>query len=1435
MRKKFRAGFAAIAGLIFLAAVSFAGDGPAGYTEKNGYPAEGYCTQKGLGSTHYGKISSVRWEILQDGTRMRLEVTVHAAPGLGGYFEYVNAYADWDGDGKFGSGTKQECPEVSGEPLTRPEVQTGREQEHVMSRAMSRQLADADGNMTFTEEFAIHRHENVSHTYVRVSLSGYVNACNPCDEPWSWGDVWDVRTSFGDRYPRTGDRHHSADYNPADFSISLSELLRVIQIYNQGGYHCGGPGSEDGYALRSGSHDCTPHDSDYLPDKWEIGLSELLRLIQFYNSAGGYHRDPAGEDGFSPVTGGDGNVNGDTVSVSLERVYADDARENVTVNKVAGDLIEIVHEISNSGDTGQSIAVSASVPDGWKFIKSYTRDNLTGADCEDRTAESDFTGGKRRVPVSIPADRTLQVGMRFKITAPETPAPGTVYSGERVSSEILSESETVLADAVLENIISVTGKVKAVIVTNRDNLYEIYDDDQVTELLRTLSEIADSREDGDGKKDAVIYYADWYDDETETASGNVVITKDRFKNWDNQAANLYDGTPNDTADELDTLVERWVKAAGADYLLIVGGDEILPFYRIKDPVRIVDEDDDDNDGAKDDMIEMEVKYNDSRIVASNGYYFSDMVYADTEGKDYMQGKADIRYGRIVGASADDMISLTEKGIVGPQGGNNAVIASTGEDNPCMGKNCECCYDTDGAYDNFNGAGYAINYDGTSQVSADMLENGNWTKEEFVRCVNIKNVKYVIEGSHASHTGFEYGSCENPDKCETGFLDDGKNGGLRTLNDNEGYFVGIGGCHGGAPEDNERKPSHTSSLAYEFIHKGACGFFGSSALVPGNLECGEQKFADKLFDSFFGNITSSGDGSVIGGVYKKTLENYTPEDGTWSDTDRRTVTQFNLYGVPWMECNFSLKSHRTGVADVEKGFRIRESGPESQSRKSGRRSGIFSKIFVFEVNDYNITQEDSFDLINIPGADLAHANLKPLLPRFMATLKLPKDSLITSVQLTEGGTQSLGCLNIPNYQVSFLSHPLPSFTEVTDMTGLYPDPNYSYYIRNDDDHEELRIFFHPVQHNVDTKETTLWTESTLEVLYEVDECIFISDLRTDKESYKSSEPVIITATVNNVGDTDVTGLTAVGVIEDYSDNRFRETRVPVGTVPAGGSTEVTVSIENGLVSGSYITEIEIRDENDSLITSLEKMDPRITSDEISEFTIPGETSSFTAGDEIPFRLVYQNYSPDSLEGMLTVSIIGDEMSREMFSDTLTVPWGSSEEILFHGDTQCLIPGEYEVLAAFAVQGRKKRHSDRVPFTITPGGPDCDFGTDTDGDGLSDGLESAFGSDPSDRESYPDSATLRVTDGSGNPVPAADIWLKVGSGKLFQGETDSDGRVEILVGKGISAEAYWQGRKASAEIRETETGHSLTLPLLPENDPPGIVMHVRLPIRMRKTFP
>ena len=92
---------------------------------------------------------------------------------------------------------------------------------------------------------------------------------------------------------------HKADSN-SDWSVSLSELLRIIQFYNVKGYHCDAT-STDGFAPGSGDTGCAAHDTDYNPTDWQISFVELLRMIQLYNSPYGvYHALEGTEDGFSP-------------------------------------------------------------------------------------------------------------------------------------------------------------------------------------------------------------------------------------------------------------------------------------------------------------------------------------------------------------------------------------------------------------------------------------------------------------------------------------------------------------------------------------------------------------------------------------------------------------------------------------------------------------------------------------------------------------------------------------------------------------------------------------------------------------------------------------------------------------------------------------------------------------------------------------------------------------------------------------------------------------------------------------------------------------------------------------------------------------------------------------------------------------------------------
>ncbi|MFM1920426.1 MAG: hypothetical protein RLZZ303_2060 [Candidatus Hydrogenedentota bacterium] len=127
-----------------------------------------------------------------------------------------------------------------------------------------------DGRMDFTEFSA------------RFGLSG--DAFNALDLNG------DQRLSIAElqRQLPEGKPVHNADQD-GDGSVALGELLRVIQLYNAGAYDCANDpdATEDGFEIAASkglSQDCAPHASDYKDGAdGVISLSELLRLIQLFN------------------------------------------------------------------------------------------------------------------------------------------------------------------------------------------------------------------------------------------------------------------------------------------------------------------------------------------------------------------------------------------------------------------------------------------------------------------------------------------------------------------------------------------------------------------------------------------------------------------------------------------------------------------------------------------------------------------------------------------------------------------------------------------------------------------------------------------------------------------------------------------------------------------------------------------------------------------------------------------------------------------------------------------------------------------------------------------------------------------------------------------------------------------------------------------------
>jgi len=77
---------------------------------------------------------------------------------------------------------------------------------------------------------------------------------------------------------------HVGDSN-GDGVMDLSEILRIVQLYNTAKYSCAPPSeiTEDGYRPDPlGNFVCWPHSADAMEQDWIISLSELLRILQFF-------------------------------------------------------------------------------------------------------------------------------------------------------------------------------------------------------------------------------------------------------------------------------------------------------------------------------------------------------------------------------------------------------------------------------------------------------------------------------------------------------------------------------------------------------------------------------------------------------------------------------------------------------------------------------------------------------------------------------------------------------------------------------------------------------------------------------------------------------------------------------------------------------------------------------------------------------------------------------------------------------------------------------------------------------------------------------------------------------------------------------------------------------------------------------------------------
>lgn len=942
----------------------------------------------------------------------------------------------------------------------------------------------------------------------------------------------------------------------------------------------------------------------------------------------------------------------------------EDAPVGFAVHKLAGDLaapaqqafVDFQARLISSVTLGP-IPVVLTVPDdlfgapvnGW--VKSSPGAAPSPIEVED------LGDGRYQIAVDPTLYPRHEVHLVWRFQIPNNVEPRRDI---HVLAEIDLEEAKTFSSATLH--LLQPGEVQAIMVANRTLLYRHYDEAEVTRLLSGMF-IEAQGQPLSSSPVSVIYYADRYDA--------------RIENWDNTNIDYTDETTaNEVANLIDALIEDWwedsvryvevpipiihrtipLPVAFATYLLIVGDDNTIPFYRYNDP---------SGDERTWWRPSWDSNLNPAVHATDENYILTDTPYADLGGNDWQTGDIELSVGRLLGVTAANMFSLLVQGVE-PNNGRRGGVVMAGVDGWELGLEPD-----DGRADEiadlhdvpalFRNRGFAVRNDDipNSEVrTIDVMAPYEGGEDPW-------NNAFVAAANHASGMDlFFIGGHDQPDHAEIPgddfSPDDTPARYTRFRTDHP--IVMITGCHGGLPVPDIDVPQIPAggvdgNMVYDTIHEGARAYIGATGFSygsPHNLH--ECTWGERLIQQFFAVfLSSAGPSSIpIGQAFSQAKRDYVfGIHSAWSTPteadalDRKTVTEFNLYGVPWATLTypgiatpFATTKSLTGERSEPAAFTTLLNPVFAEG------DALYTREFDLDIESYTVGKETRggtvYDLFSVPGGDISVAPQTPILPFVKSfTLPLPYGAALTEVEIIEVSSQNIGTFNIPIAVVKPWSQGGLTYTTETTIAALFPADKDLVQFQQTGDGLLFTVF--PIQHNPTTNETHFHKSFKVRVTYEAPLIIGIRDFATDKPQYFPGEPIETRALIDNVGDVDLTvGVTVV--VKDAVGNPVGPSPYPLAIeVPAGETYELSLPCGGDLLHGAYTAELSLLSGGEIVAVASARF--AVVGIEISELSTP---VGLKVGQTGAFEVTVANHDSVEFLGQVLLSIqdLGDGLLQDL---------------------------------------------------------------------------------------------------------------------------------------------------------------------------------------------
>ena len=830
-------------------------------------------------------------------------------------------------------------------------------------------------------------------------------------------------------------------------------------------------------------------------------------------------------------------------------------------------VVDIVCDLYNQVYEDSSVFVQILVEDN-KFGSpghAYVR-NSHGGTLTEIPFESDG-GGQYHVNLTgLATGDARQVVFRFRI-----PHSLTTPSIVDITAACYDPDwEPVISVAVPRKIRLLSG-VHYMIFTTRTTLFRDHSESEVADLLgQVFLHSQDNAKFATRDKRAVVYYVDHY------------RTEEEIIDWDNTAVDYSsEHNANRTARYIQWLMwDRFYDSQTLNpyHFLIIGNDEQFPMYRMLDPYNREWKWANGFPGGH--------KGNPALRCCFENYYFTDNFYAYIPGGyipgGWRYGNVDLRIGRIIGHTAEDMAQLYLRGLTETGSTGRAVMASV--------DGWELGYEPDdgraGEDPDFINVparlaskGLSVKNDTESPRTIDVMSYPtNWATG-FQSAANGGMDLFFIGG----HNSYWYADLpyDNFDPSDIP--------GKYNRFDDDNPIVMIVGCHGGLPVPNVGWSGGASdSMVYNMIRNGARAYFGASGYSYGSPDdlhkCrwGEL-YLQYLFYHFIRGTSSS---YYLGTGIRNAKINYPFGIGGKTSLDKKTLTEFNLFGIPWQKLDYpgsggGSKSQRLAKEKMPL-FLAREKNLMLSPRKVLKLAeATYKQQFDIDTASWKPRDLKKFQVIDIPDGVQQYIPDAPLLPAVTSySIALPPDGEILSISVDEYTTKKIGIFNIPTILVEAWTEGGITLGEDTDIDYFYP-PEIVYSHEGMPSHYLFSAF--PVRHNPTTNDTVFHEHLRVTVKYKAPVPFGILHFQPDASVFPSTRKPGFTAEIFNMGDSelDLSGL--LSIVDTDTLTTLTETGMNLHLLP-GTVYPLICSAGLPLPEGEYQARLRVSHKNGDVVTA-----------------------------------------------------------------------------------------------------------------------------------------------------------------------------------------------------------------------------------------------------------